>query len=189
MKFKKLQIVVFFIFIILICLSIIFYTLYENEFDPKGLQQTVLSFGVWAPIIFIALYIMATVFIPSSPFMVLSGMLFGFKMGMTYSLIGGFVSAILVFMFSRFLGKNWVESILQKKYFGKLNSYNQKLESKALLDLIILRILPIMPFNALNILMGVSRIGARNYILGTMVGLIPSTVITVYFGDLLVRIF
>ena len=44
-----------------------------------------------------------------------------------------------------------------------IGEYNQKLENKGVLDLVVLRILPIMPFNVLNILMGVSRINIQNY--------------------------
>jgi uncharacterized membrane protein YdjX (TVP38/TMEM64 family) len=46
-----------------------------------------------------------------------------------------------------------------------------------------------MPFNVLNILMGVSRISAQEYIVGTVFGLIPSNVIVVYAGTFIAKIF
>ena len=45
-----------------------------------------------------------------------------------------------------------------------------------------------MPFNVLNILMGVSKIKTQDYLIGTLFGLIPSNVLAVYFGYLMTKI-
>jgi uncharacterized membrane protein YdjX (TVP38/TMEM64 family) len=94
---------------------------------------------------------------------------------------------MFVFFLSRKLGKEWVESILQHKYARLIDKYNQRLGSDGLWDLILLRIAPIMPFNVLNVLMGVSRIGKTDYVFGTILGLLPSNFLAVYFGDLIVK--
>jgi uncharacterized membrane protein YdjX (TVP38/TMEM64 family) len=72
------------------------------------------------------------------------------------------------------------------KYLGK---YNVRLERGGVLDLLILRALPIMPFNILNVLMGVSKITIESYIIGTVLGLIPSNLFAVYLGTLIAKIF
>ncbi len=100
-----------------------------------------------------------------------------------------FISALLVFAFSRNLGKDWVDSIMRKKDLGLLEKYNKRLGSGGLTDLIVLRMAPIMPFNVLNVLMGISKISLRNYLLGTLFGLMPSIAITVYAGTFLTKIF
>ena len=87
------------------------------------------------------------------------------------------------------LGKKWVESVLEHKYLKPLNKYNKRLESGGAWDLIILRILPIMPFNVLNILVGVSKIKIESYIFGTIVGFIPSNILAVYLGSFITKIF
>lgn len=189
MKFKKLQNIVFVVFLCLIIASLVTYKGVTDEQSLEDFQIIIKDLDVWAPIAFISLYTVATIFIPSTPFMILSGLLFGFKEGLLYSIIGGLLSAIIVFFISRNLGKEWVESVLQHKYLRKLGDYNKRLERGAIWDLAILRILPIMPFNILNILMGVSRINIRDYIFGTIIGLAPSNVISVYFGNLLTKLF
>ncbi len=177
------------LFVLLIVGVFVIYESTEKQLNLADFQATARELGVWAPTAFIVFYTVGVIFLPSTPFMILSGILFGFKFGLLYSLIGGLTSSILVFKISRHLGKEWVENILQKKYLSQIDRYNERLASNGLLDLIILRILPIMPLNILNILMGISRISLRNYIIGTIFGLLPSIIITVYFGNLLVKIF
>ncbi len=188
-QFDRWRSVIFAIFVLLVIFGFVIYDSAENQVHLSDFQTTAKELGLWAPVVFILFYIVGVIFLPSTPFMVLAGILFGFKLGFIYSLIGSLVSANLVFKISRHLGKEWVENILQKKYLRKIGEYNQKLENKGVLDLVVLRILPIMPFNVLNILMGVSRINIQNYMLGNIIGLLPSIIITVYFGNLLVKLF
>ena len=46
---------------------------------------------------------------------------------------------------------------------------------------------PIMPFNLLNLIMGVSKVRSVDYIAGTLIGLAPSNLLTVYFGQLIFK--
>jgi uncharacterized membrane protein YdjX (TVP38/TMEM64 family) len=189
MFWQKLQNTAFIIFLILIIGSLLSYEIWGNGFDLEQTRQHVKNFGIWSPIIFIFLYTIGTIFIPSTPFMAIAGILFGFKYGLIYTLIGGFLSSIIVFIISRKLGKEKVEKILEHKYLKHLGEYNKRLEEGAIWDLIILRITPIMPFNVLNILMGVSRIKIKDYAIGTAIGLIPSNILTVYFGNIIYQLF
>lgn len=188
-QFERWRQVVFMIFLALIVLGFIIYKTAEDEIGLSDFQNTAKDLGIWAPIAFIAFYTFGVIFLPSTPFMMLAGLLFGFKLGFFYVLIGSCLNANLVFGISRHLGKDWVENILQKKYLQKLGNYNERLERGVIWDLVILRILPIMPFNVLNILMGVSRISLYNYNVGSMFGLLPSILLSVYFGNFLTKIF
>jgi uncharacterized membrane protein YdjX (TVP38/TMEM64 family) len=114
--------------------------------------------------------------------------LFGLKYGFIYTVISGFLSSIIVFYISRKLGRSWVEKILEHKYLTHLNEYNKRLEQGPIWDIIILRITPVMPFNALNALLGVSKIKIKDYVIGTLLGVLPSNVITVYIGAFITKI-
>ena len=189
MKFHKLQKIAFILFFTLIVASLIIYKVVAKGLSLEDFQITIKDLGLWAPIVFVCLYAMAVIFIPSTPFMILLGLLFGFKEGLIYAIIGGLLSSLIVFTISRRLGKEWVESILHHRYLKKIDDYNKRLESGGVLDLIILRILPIMPFNILNILMGISKIKTKNYMVATLLGLVPSNMVSVYFGNLLAKLF
>jgi len=188
MVWQKLQRVVFIVFLILIIGSLFVYQIFGDGFDLEQIRQHLKDFGIWAPFIFIIFYTVGATFIPVTPFMAIAGILFGFKYGLIYTVISSFFSSTIVFYISRKLGKERVESILENKYLRYLSKYNKRLESGGVWDLIILRITPIMPFNALNILMGVSKIKTEEYIIGTIFGLIPSNILTVYFGSFITKI-
>ncbi len=188
MIWRKLQNIFFIGFLVLIISSLFIYQVFGNNFDLTEIKEYLKHFGIWAPIIFILLYMIGTIFIPSTPLMALAGILFGFKYGIAYTMIGGILSSLLVFFVSRKLGQEKIENILENKHLKYLRKYNKRLGTGAIGDLIILRILPIMPFNILNILMGVSKIKTQDYLIGTILGLIPSKIITVYFGSIITKI-
>lgn len=187
-RWQKLQKIVFGIFILLVTISLISYQTLGDNISIDEMREYLDKFGIWTPLVFILLYTLGTIFIPSTPFMAIAGILFGFKYGLIYTIIGGFLSSSLVFIFSRFLGKEKADILLEHRYLKLLGDYNKRLETGAVWDLIILRITPIMPFNVLNILMGISRISTRDFIIGTVLGLIPSNIITVYFGIFITEI-
>ena len=184
-----MQRVVFVSFLVLIIGLFFLLQHFGYDVDPESIRAYLKDFGLWAPLIFIIIYTIGTFFIPATPFMIAAGIFFGFKYGLLYTLISGFFSSTIVFYISRKLGKEWVEKILEHRYLKHLHEYNKRLETGAIWDIIILRATPIMPFNALNILLGVSRVKTRDYIIGTMLGIIPTNVLTVYLGALISNIF
>lgn len=189
MNWQKLQRVVFVAFLFLVIGLFFLFQFLGYDINSDAIREFLGHFGVLAPLIFILLYTFGTFFIPATPFMLASGILFGFKYGLLYTMISSFLSSCIVFYISRKLGKVWVEKILEHKYLKHLHEYNKRLETGAIWDVIILRVTPIMPFNALNILLGVSKIKIQDYIIGTMLGLIPTNVLGVYLGALISNIF
>ena len=188
-KWQHFKEVIFIFFILCIVASLAVYFIFKNSISLEEFRSVINNFGIWAPLVFIILFTVGSMFIPSTPFMAVAGILFGIKYKIIYTTIGSILSAILLFLISRKLGRHWVESVLQKSYMKKLDLYNKRLEDGgAIWDIFILRIIP-MPFNVLNILMGVSRISARDYIIGTIFGLIPSNTIVVYTGTFIAKIF
>lgn len=189
MFLEKIKKIVFWSLIIVIIISLFSYGKFGENFDMENLRFYINNFGVLAPIIFIIIYTITTIFLPSTPFMALAGVLFGFKFGLLYTIIGGLLSSLILFAISRKLGKSKIDQILENKYLKYISKYNKRLEHNGIIDLIILRILPIMPFNVLNIIMGISGIQIDKYIIGTIIGLAPSNVLAVYFGYLIFNIF
>lgn len=182
-QYQKWQNIAFAIFSILLLSGLIAYNVWGEDVPINEIKFYIKDLGIWAPIVFVALYAFATIFIPSTPIMAISGVLFGFKYGLIYTVLGGFLSAMFVFGLSRILGSSFSEKILKHERLKKVGDYNDKIREHGLWTLIVLRIMPIMPFNVLNLLMGVSKIKIRDYILGTLIGLAPSNIAAVYFGS------
>ena len=92
MSWEKLQNIFFIVFLILIIGSLFIYQIFGSNFDLGEIREYLKNFGIWAPFIFILIYIIGTIFIPSTPFMAIAGLLFGFGYGLFYTIIGGFLS-------------------------------------------------------------------------------------------------
>lgn len=189
MGYERLQRIAFWVFLTLVISSLAAYYIWGDELDLDIVREYLRGFGIWAPVIFIVVYILGTIFIPVTPFMALAGILFGFKYGLIYTGLASLLSSIVVFAIARKLGRDRVDDFLEKKRLNLLVKYNEKLKIHGVKSMIVLRMTPVMPFNVLNLLMGISKIRTRDYIIGTVLGLIPSNIITVYFGDIIARFF
>ena len=191
--YHRARAVFFGVFIGAIVLATILYFLDADKFSLGKLILFIDSFGIWAPISFIILYVVVSIFLPTTPLMALAGAVFGFKYGILYTTTGGLISSIITFQIARILGRPEVEELLtSNRLLSSLNKYDNKLESHGILTTIILRLLPVMPFNMLNIFMGISSVKRKDYMLGTLLGLLPSNLISVYFGSsiiYLIRLF
>jgi uncharacterized membrane protein YdjX (TVP38/TMEM64 family) len=119
---------------------------------------------------------------PGTPLTLLSGSLFGVVLGASIALIGNTIGATLAFILSRYVFRDYVQNKTGAKY-PKLKSYDERLETRAWSTVVALRLIPLFPFNALNFLLGITRVPLRVYILATFFGMIPGTTAFVYFGN------
>ncbi len=181
---SQIRTIFFFIFIGTITVGLFAYSFWGNLIPIEEIKDYVES-KEGAPLVFLLLYFGLSIFFPTTPLMAIGGILFGFWKGLTYTIIAGLVSAIFTFLLARILGKAFVDDVLKHERGTKLlEKYDEKMAKHGILTTIVLRIMPIMPFNILNLIMGISRVSLKDYILGTVIGLIPSNVLAVYFGSL-----
>jgi uncharacterized membrane protein YdjX (TVP38/TMEM64 family) len=150
--------------------------------DPKLVKVQVLQWGVWGPVVFMLLYAVGPSFlVPGAVMTIAGGLAFGTAWGSVYSLIGGDAGALLAFAAGRFLGKSFVEQIVGKRFQSML----QKIAKHGFQIIFYLRMVPVIPYNALNLLAGASPIAFRDYFWATMIGMIPGTILFAFLGDAL----
>jgi phospholipase D1/2 len=186
--YRKIQKYLFIAFVAIIAFGLLYFVFYGQDVSVATIYEFAAPLGIWLPIYFILLYILASIFFPTTPFMAMAGFIFGFKFGLLYTTIAGFVSAFITFYISRELGRSFIDEILSIKFLDSVEKLDEKIARHGVTTVMVLRILPIMPFNVLNLLMGVSKVRTRDYALGTLVGLAPSNVIAVYLGSLIVSV-
>ena len=118
---------------------------------------------------------------PGTPLTLLSGSLLGNFMGTITALVGNTLGATSAFLLSRYVFKEYVQTNIVSKY-PLIKKYEQKIKDNALQTIILLRLIPLFPFNALNFILGVTNIPLKKYVIGSFVGMIPGTFLFVYFG-------
>lgn len=152
-------------------------------FNPEQIKSIILGYGPWAPILYIALYVIACVlFIPGSPLTLAGGALFGPLYGTIYTVIGATLGATLAFCISRYLGRGIINE-RKGNVALKLKAYDAKIASHGFFTVLFLRFVPLFPFNGLNFGLGLTNVSFKDYVLGTFLGIIPGTYAYVYFGD------
>ena len=137
----------------------------------------------WGPLAYITIYAIACVFaIPGSVLTLAGGAVFGTFWGVIYTTVAANLGASLAFFEARFLGRDFVGSIFKN---GKLNVLDEKTASSGFQTILTLRLLPAIPFNALNFGAGMSKIRYKDYMLATIIGMVPGTFAYTYFADAL----
>jgi uncharacterized membrane protein YdjX (TVP38/TMEM64 family) len=150
--------------------------------NPKILKGEVLSWGIWGPIIYIALYAVGPSFlVPGALMTVAGGLAFGALRGAAWSLIGANTGALVAFEAGRFLGRSFVERSLGTRFKRILG----RLERNGFYVTLYLRLVPLIPYNAFNLLAGASPIRFSDYLSASLIGMIPGTVLFALLGDAL----
>lgn len=173
-SYLKLIVLVLFVMIGFIAIRVIGF---EN-ISPENIKQYVLSFGVYSPIIFILIYILRSVlFFPASIFSIAGGLAFGSVWGTIYVVIGASLGAYLSFFLSRKLGKEAIQKWIGKRIMG--TQLNTEIGFRAIL---ILRLIPLFPFDGVSYVSGFTNVPFWKYALATTIGIIPGTFTYNYLG-------
>ncbi len=139
--------------------------------------------GAWGPLIFILIYILATIlFIPGWMLTLGAGVLFGILKGSAYVITGATLGATAAFLLGRYLARDWVaKKIAHNKKFAAIDEAVGR-DGWKIVGLT--RLSPIFPFNLLNYAFGLTNVSFLHYFFASLVGMIPGTVMYVYIGSL-----
>jgi len=169
------------VLLILFGLSAYLLTVHRQWFDnPKVLRGEVVSWGAWAPIVYMILYAVGPSFlVPGAVMTIAAGLAFGAWWGSLWSLVGADAGAIVAFGAGRFLGRSFVERTMGVRFRRILN----RLERHGFYLTMYLRLVPVIPYNAFNLLAGASPIRFKDYFWASILGMIPGTVLFAVLGD------
>jgi uncharacterized membrane protein YdjX (TVP38/TMEM64 family) len=147
--------------------------------NQQELQLWLQKMGVWAPILYILIYSIATICIlPSTPLNLSGGAIFGSVWGTVWTSIAAILAAVLSFAFSRSIGRNFVE----KKLAGKWQSIDREMHQGGFFYMFAIRLLPLIPYGMVNFAAGLTSIKFRDYFLGTFLGTVPGILPFVMMG-------
>ncbi|HWC26626.1 MAG TPA: TVP38/TMEM64 family protein, partial [Solirubrobacteraceae bacterium] len=137
-----------------------------------GFEDAVRSTGVAGPLVFVGLYVALTVvLVPGTLLTVAGGVLFGVALGTALSVVSATLAATACFSIGRRLGRAQVEQIAGRRV-GRLDEWIARNGFAAVLYV---RLIPLVPFNVLNYVAGVSAVDLRSYVAATALGIIPGT--------------
>lgn len=145
---------------------------------PERVRTFVLSFGVWAPTIYLLLYAQPIVPVPASLMTIAAGLAFGSLWGILAGLTGATTRACLQFAIARRLGREMVAKMLK----GRIASLDQQIGNNGFRAVLLIRLIPNFPFDIQNYGLGFSRVKFLPFATATFLGMVPGTFAFVYFG-------
>ena len=147
--------------------------------DRSQLQLWLQQMGMWAPVLYILIYSIATICIlPSTPLNLTGGAIFGAVWGTVWTSIAAILAAILAFGFSRTIGR----SLVERKLAGKWESIDREMQQGGFFYMFAIRLLPLIPYGIVNFAAGLTSIKFRDYFLGTLLGTVPGILPFVMMG-------
>ena len=152
---------------------------YRDQLDAARIGALVEAAGPWAPLAFIALYALATVlFVPGIVFGLAGGALFGPVWGSIWNLAGATLGATAAFLLARGIAGDWVRA----RAGGAFTRIVEGVEAEGWRFVALTRLVPLVPFNLLNYVLGMTRIDLVRYVAASIVCMIPGTVAYTWLG-------
>lgn len=154
-----------------------------------GIGQAVewLRGNPWAPVVFVGAYAAAAALaLPGTVLTLAGGAVFGFGWGAVYNSIAANFGANAAFAIARSLGRDGVRRLAgdDSKTLARLDAVVARHGFRGLLTL---RLVPLVPFNALNFGSGLLSLKWSTYAAATAIGILPGTVVYTFFADALLQ--
>src|SRR5262249_31165984 len=139
--------------------------------------------GPWGPVIFVLLYVAATVLsLPGAILTLGAGFVFGVVKGSIIVSISATLGATAAFLVGRYLARDWVAKKIEGN--AKFKAIDKAVAREGWKIVGLTRLSPVFPFVLLNYAFGITQVSLRDYVLASAVGMVPGTVMYVYIGSL-----
>lgn len=159
--------------------------IFFSEISGEDIQRFVSRQGVWGPLVYMGLFaILPAAFFPVAVLALGGGLAFGLLWGSVYTFIGALVNCALMFLLSRYVGRQRISAYVRKRLNPK---WQARLAGaggpRGFLLLILLRLIPAVPYNLINYAFGLTDISFGAYMLASALGIIPGTFVFINIGD------
>jgi uncharacterized membrane protein YdjX (TVP38/TMEM64 family) len=152
-----------------------------DRITPHGVHDWVHRAGVWAPLLYLAGFLLRPLtMVPLTLWLLVGGLAFGWLSGTLYALVGVNLGAAGVFLGARFLGRDVVERLL-----GRSRPRAEAPRRWGARLVFSLQLFPFMPHDLLNAAAGWSKIPYRRFLIGSSLGTLPFVVLYTYAGSVL----
>ncbi len=158
--------------LILIVIGVVVLALILGTPDIAAFRARVDEAGLWGPALFFAFYTgLALIPCPKALLTAAGGALFGLWIGAGLALAAALVGAVVAFGLGRLLGREVVDRLIR----GRVARVDALLTDHGLSAVLIVRLVPLVPFIAINYASGLSGVRFRHYLVGSAVGMVPGS--------------
>ena len=123
--------------------------------------------------------IASLVMVPLTLLAVIGGIVFDGWVAFASVLAGALTASAIGFLGGRILGRDLIERISG----GKIDQLSKRLAKRGTVAVAALRLIPVAPFAVFNLVAGISRLGTRQFLVGSLLGLTPGLAAITLFSD------
>lgn len=169
---RRLPFVLVFVLVVLGLAALWAWSPLRGWIEPERLAAAAAPLGdhAWGPVLAaVGVAVAATLLIPVTMLIVAMSLLFGPLVGPSVSLAGCLMGAAAGYGLGRLL---WPDAI--KRLAGKrLSRMSRTLSRRGVLTMVAIRVVPIAPFTVINLVAGSAEFRFRDFLIGTLIGLLP----------------
>lgn len=132
--------------------------------------------GPWAAPTYLAAYAVACLLpVPKGAMSLAGGAIFGLLAGLPLVIVGAVGGATLTFALSRWLGRHQSRRLIEQRLPARLRSLDESLGRGGFFPLLVARLVPIVPFTAVNYALGLTSMRYRTFVVATALGILPNS--------------
>jgi uncharacterized membrane protein YdjX (TVP38/TMEM64 family) len=147
----------------------------------ERLSSLIRSWGLWAPLLSVLLMVLQALVAPVPAFLiaVANGIVFGYA-GILVSFVGALAGAVAAFAIARALG-SLLASMRRRR--SRIEEHVRRISSgRGFVIILVARLLPFVSFDVVSYAAGLSSIPLWKFLLATLIGMAPATVIYTVAG-------
>ena len=157
------------------------------SFDVVTLLKDFLAWinglGALGALAFLTIYIVACVLlVPASVLTVGAGFVYGVVYGTALVSVSSILGATAAFLTGRYLARDWVSKKIEAN--RGFNAIDEAVAREGWKIVGLIRLSPLIPFNLLNYMLGLTKVSVSHYFFASWIGMLPGTVLYVYLGSL-----
>ncbi|BAY09674.1 TVP38/TMEM64 family protein [Calothrix sp. NIES-2098] len=170
-----------FTLLFLVCLVATALTAYFlGGINPDLIKLWLKNSGIWAPVTYVVIYVVATILVlPSTALNLTGGAIFGPWLGTFWTSVAAILAAIASFIFARTIGYE----IVSRRLAGRWQAIDAEVRQGGVFYMFAIRLVPIMPYGLVNFAAGLTSVSFKDYLIGTILGTVPGVLPFVLLGS------
>ncbi len=150
--------------------------------DPQAITSSVSAvlLGPWGPLLALTGFVAGSLLaVPVTLLILIMAVVYGSLWGALYAMTGSMLAAAATYWLGSYLGGQTVERLSG----GRIRRISERLARRGILTVVAVRVVPVAPFTVINLLAGASHIRPRDFLIGTLIGMLPGVAAMAIFAE------
>ena len=179
-KYRFIGYIVVLIIIAILAIIPYFIPAFRNFSSPNYIRELLISVGPFGYFVFMGLLLLTVPLpIPSTPVVLAGGYVYGTFLGSSLALIAGTIGGVIAFLLIRKFGRPLLDKLVDEHH---IIHFNKIFKKRGIIAAFISYAIPLFPSDAVSLILGLTRIKFRTFLLILIIAHIPRYLIVNSLG-------